>query len=257
MTSATALGSAAETGLYRRMAILGLGLAIAGLLLLAVGPIGWRIGWWSYRFAFTLIAYAFCSGAVALAFSAAALAGGFRRLTHRGVICVVLGLSIGGVAVYFPWHANQMRNNSPRLNDITTDFTNPPSIEFAAARRLAEAGAPTGYPGTDAAAMQQKYYPGIAPAMLDLAPAQAFERALAVAQAKGWTIVAADPAAGMIDADDRSFWFGFVDDIAIRIAGSGAGSRVDIRSASRQGHGDLGVNAARVRGFLAALAANP
>ncbi|MFZ2004970.1 MAG: DUF1499 domain-containing protein, partial [Stellaceae bacterium] len=70
---------------------------------------------------------------------------------------------------------------------------------------------------------------------------------------KGWTIVKSDPEAGVIDAYDRSFWFGFADDVAIRVTAADKGSRVDIRSGSRQGRGDFGVNAARVRGFLAAL----
>jgi uncharacterized protein (DUF1499 family) len=68
-----------------------------------------------------------------------------------------------------------------------------------------------------------------------------------------WNITATDPAAGRIEASEASFWFGFVDDIAIRVAAEGAGSRIDIRSLSRQGKGDLGVNAARVRAYIAAL----
>jgi uncharacterized protein (DUF1499 family) len=149
-----------------------------------------------------------------------------------------------------------MRGVYPPMHDITTDAANPPSFDFAAALRAAEHGAGVAYP-SDAAAMQQKYYPGIEPALLDTPPAQAFDRALAVVKAKGWTIVNADPQAGIIDAYDRSFWFGFADDVAIRVTATDPGvlthSRVDIRSGSRQGRGDFGVNAARVRGFLAAL----
>jgi uncharacterized protein (DUF1499 family) len=101
--------------------------------------------------------------------------------------------------------------------------------------------------------LQQKYYPGLKPALLDMTSTQAFELALDVAKAKGWTIVKFDPAVGIIEAYDRSFWFGFTDDIAIRVTPSGKESRVDIRSHARQGRGDFGVNAARVRDFLAAL----
>jgi uncharacterized protein (DUF1499 family) len=69
----------------------------------------------------------------------------------------------------------------------------------------------------------------------------------------GWTIVASDPAAGWIEASERSFWFGFTDDVVIRIAAADAGSSVDIRSVSRVGRGDFGANAARVRAYLAKL----
>ena len=69
----------------------------------------------------------------------------------------------------------------------------------------------------------------------------------------GWTIVAADDTAGRIEASDRSRWFGFTDDIVIRITPSGSDSRIDVRSSSRLGRSDFGVNAARVRAYVAAL----
>ena len=89
--------------------------------------------------------------------------------------------------------------------------------------------------------------------MLDLAPAEALARALDTARQMGWTIVATDPAEGRIEASDRTRWFGFTDDVVIRVAVTERGSRVDIRSLSRVGGGDFRVNATRVRAFLAAL----
>jgi uncharacterized protein (DUF1499 family) len=168
-------------------------------------------------------------------------------------VFAVLGLIIGGITAYFPWHASTMRGTTPGMHDITTDFADPPSFDFAAAPRAAEDGSSAVYPGGDTPALQRKFYPGIEPAILDAPPAQAFDRALAVVKARHWTIVKADRDAGVIDAYDRSFWFGFTDDIAIRVTRLEGGSRVDIRSGARQGRGDYGVNAARVRGFLLAV----
>jgi len=71
----------------------------------------------------------------------------------------------------------------------------------------------------------------------------------------GWTIVNADDAAGRIEASDRSRWFGFTDDIVIRITASGSGSRIDLRSSSRVGRSDFGVNAARIESYISALRA--
>jgi uncharacterized protein (DUF1499 family) len=256
MTTTTA-PAAAGASVFRQIAGLGLMLAIAALLLLAAGPLGWRAGWWRYGLAFaTLMPYAFYGAAAAMVVSAIGLIGG-RAIGRRGLVMALLGLIIGGIAAYFPWHASQLRGVYPPMHDITTDFANPPSLDFAAAAREAEHGAPPAYPGAETAAMQQKFYPGIAPVMLDLPPPRAFDAALAVAKSRGWTILDADAAAGVIDGYDRSFWFGFTDDIAIRITASASGSRVDIRSASRQGRGDFGVNAARVRAYLAVLAAKP
>ncbi len=93
----------------------------------------------------------------------------------------------------------------------------------------------------------------MAPLMLAAPPAQGFERAEATARALGWRILDSDPQKGTIEATDTTTYYGFTDDIVIRVTAAGGGSRVDIRSHSRQGGSDIGVNAARVRRYLAAL----
>ncbi len=258
MIATTATSTATRAGFFRGIALLGPALAVGSLLLLTAGPVGWRVGWWSYQIAFTtLMPCAFYGGLAAMVVSALGLIAGLGRIVRREIVGAGVGLILGGVATYFPWHASEARGVFPPMHDITTDFSDPPSFDFATEMRAAEHGAPVAYPGQSTVAMQQKFYPGIAPAMLDIPPARAFDRVLAVVKADGWTIVKSDPAAGIIDAYDRSFWFGFTDDIAIRVTQAANGSRVDIRSGSRQGRGDFGVNAARVRGFLATLTGKP
>src|SRR5204862_6048709 len=93
----------------------------------------------------------------------------------------------------------------------------------------------------------------ILPLNLALPPGAAFHRALSAAHEMGWTIVTPGDVAGRIEASDRSRWFGFTDDIVVRITASGSGSRVDVRSSARLGRGGFGVNAARVRDYLATL----
>ena len=88
---------------------------------------------------------------------------------------------------------------------------------------------------------------------LALAPEKAFPIALATAKKMSWTIVEADPTTRRIEASEQSFWMGFTDDIVVRVAEADSGSRIDVRSASRHGRSDLGVNAARIRTYLAAL----
>jgi uncharacterized protein (DUF1499 family) len=83
---------------------------------------------------------------------------------------------------------------------------------------------------------------------------QAFEKALELARQMGWEIVAADAATGRIEATDTTRWFGFKDDVVIRIENSADGSRMDIRSKSRVGRSDVGANAARIREFTRAFA---
>ncbi len=254
MTTVNMPGSRAGTGLSRSLALLGLLLAVGAALLLIAGPLGWRAGWWHYSTAFNMLlpSAGYC-GIAAVAASVLALVLSLRSIGRRGVMPAVLGIVIGTLAAYFPWSAGEMHGKYPRMNDVTTDFQNPPSLVFSEPMRKAEEGGSAAYGGAEVAALQQKSYPGIEPVTLEFTPAQAFDKALAAAKAKGWTIVKSDPAAGIIEAYDRSRWFGFTDDIAIRVAAAGEGSRVDIRSHSRQGRGDFGVNAARVRSYLAAL----
>jgi uncharacterized protein (DUF1499 family) len=238
------------------LAALGCALGIAALLALAAGPVGWRAGWWHYRIGLqVLMPGAGIVGAAAVAASLAALSFGFRSIARRGVVVALLGLVIGGAAAYFPWYWSDRLGSFPQVNDVTTDADDPPSLAFAAAARRAEQGNPAAYAGAEPATVQRQTYPDIMPAVLDVPRAAAFDRALSVARAKGWTVVRSDPAAGVIEAADRSRWFGFIDDIAVRVRAAGGGSRVDIRSSARQGRGDFGVNARRVQDFLAAVKA--
>ena len=123
--------------------------------------------------------------------------------------------------------------------------------------REAEGPDRVAYEGAKIAELQRRAYPDIVPLTLAVPPAAAFNRAVDTAQRMGWKIVAADDAAGRIEASDQSRWFGFTDDIVIRITGSGSGSRIDVRSASRVGRSDFGVNAARIETYLSALRATP
>jgi hypothetical protein len=70
-----------------------------------------------------------------------------------------------------------------------------------------------------------------------------------------WAAFAGLAAAGRIEATDTTFWFGFKDDVVIRVEADGAGSRVDVRSVSRVGVGDVGTNATRIRAYLQKLGA--
>jgi uncharacterized protein (DUF1499 family) len=85
---------------------------------------------------------------------------------------------------------------------------------------------------------------------------EAYQLALEAAKARGWRIVDAiapsvREGVGHIDASEKSLFLGFVDDIAIRIKPLANQTRIDIRSASRVGRHDFGVNAQRIEKFAA------
>jgi uncharacterized protein (DUF1499 family) len=93
-------------------------------------------------------------------------------------------------------------------------------------------------------------YPMLAPLVTSNTAEQGYAAALAAVEAKGWTIVLAEPEEGRIEATQTSYWFGFKDDIMIRVRSEGEGMRLDVRSTSRVGLSDLGANAKRVRNLL-------
>jgi uncharacterized protein (DUF1499 family) len=223
----------------------------AALALLASGP-GYRLGLWPFRIGINLVrwsAYLGIAGAV-LALVALALppvrSGGARTLVAAFLIAGVTG----GITGYWASRAYTV----PRIHDVSTDTENPPQLlATLPLRKGAENTA--AYGGPKLAAEQKQGYPDIAPLMLPLAPQAAFQRAESVAQQMGWQIVAADAAAGRLEATDTTLWFGFHDDIVVRIVAADGGSRVDVRSVSRVGRSDIGTNAKRIRGFLDLLRA--
>ena len=140
----------------------------------------------------------------------------------------------------------------PRINDFTTNPTDPPA--FAKAASLpANAGREMGYPA-DWAALQAECCADLRPARLQTGPVAAFAAARKAAERMpGWEVVGLDESNGTIEAVATSTVFGFQDDVAIRVRPDGASSVVDVRSKSRAGKGDLGANAERIRQYVAVV----
>ena len=116
------------------------------------------------------------------------------------------------------------------------------------------AGPATGAPYPDGwRAWHRQTYPELSPARLPTSVDATFGKAKALVEANGWTVTAEDRNRGLIQALARTSIFGFEDDVLIRVRADGAGSVVDLRSRSRVGRGDRGVNAKRIRDYLAAL----
>jgi uncharacterized protein (DUF1499 family) len=236
-------------------ALVGLGLAVLALVLLAIAPIGWRAGWWHFRFAFSWLMTS--SGLLALTaviVSLPSLILGWATLDTRVMVMGLVALILGAILVYVPWQYNRTRSTVPRIHDITTDTENPPAFAAVLPARAAENAASAVYEGPDLAKLQKAAYPDVTPLKVRWPNGEAFEQALEVARAMpGWTIIASDPSVGHIEASQSSRWFHFVDDIVIRVTADGSGSRIDMRSLSRQGRSDFGVNAARIRAYMGEL----
>lgn len=220
------------------------------VLLLALSGTGYRRELWELGTAFGMIRWAAYLGILGGLLALAGLV--VARPVGRPTAVFAVALAAAALAAGLPWSWMQRARRVPPIHDITTDTQDPP--QFVAVLPL-RAGAknPSEYGGDSVAVQQRAGYPDIAPVRLPLAPAAAFARARDAAGAMGWTMVAADSAAGRIEATATTRWFGFRDDVVVRVRPDGAGSRVDVRSLSRIGGSDVGTNAARIRAYVARL----
>jgi uncharacterized protein (DUF1499 family) len=237
------------TRLARGAAVLGLAVGIVAVLALLIAGPGHRFGLWSFQSGFAILRVAVFAGLGAALLSAAGLILAPRQGRRRGMLQALAGLILGLVAAGVPASWLHTARSVPPIHDITTDPADPPVFDAVLALR-ADAANPAEYGGAPVAAQQAEAYPDIMPLEVAAPPQRAFDAALAAAEAQGWEIVAAAAEAGRIEASERTFWFGFTDDVVIRIRAAGDGSRIDVRSTSRVGVGDMGTNAARIRAYL-------
>jgi len=230
---------------------LGLGvLALIGVLL--AGP-SHRLGLLGARWALGLFGLAALVGLVAAVLAAWGIGLAFMAGAWRGAAGSGLAFVLALIAATPLLAMVRAAASVPVIHDITTDTESPPQwVALRSARAASENG--TAYGGAEVSAKQKQAYRDVAPLLLALPPEKAFARAEAAARRLGWRILAAVPAEGRLEASDTTRWFGFTDDIVVRVRPAPSGSRVDVRSASRVGRSDLGVNARRVRAFLAEVA---
>lgn len=247
------------------------------LLIGLTAAFGTRLGFWDFRFGlFVLFPWSLYLAAGAFAFGLVWVL--WAMITNRGEAARygIIGF-LGSIAILsLPLYDVYMAMTSPAIHDISTDVETPPQFIALAKTRKESARnpkdlTPPDYDGPVAAkgpdgktsstvALQKKYY-GEIHSRADLtSPEKFFNRAVKTAYRMGWDVVAIVPDQGRIEATDTTFWFGFTDDIAIRVKPSGQGVRLDIRSKSREdlsgtpfGPTDMGRNAARIRSFLKTL----
>ena len=165
-------------------------------------------------------------------------------------VAIVLGTAL----TCLPLQYSYTRTTLPPIHDITTDPDNPPSFSAVLPARTADRANSVDGRDLQLTRLQQAAYPDVAPLITTLPRESTFKEALGVAKSMpGWTIVAANAEEGRIEASQPSRWFRFTDDVVIRVSGDASGSRIDMRSTSRQGRSDYGVNAARIRAYMGAL----
>lgn len=215
-------------------------LVVAGPLGTLTGVLRTETGWWLFFAGL---------GLALLALPAFAGASAFASATGRGWRGKALRAAIVPLLVFLGLIAPNLGRLNPPIHDVTTDAQD--TLQFApdvAAARLERVER------ADVLQLQRAAYPELASLELAVPPQQAFELALKTArEMPSWEVLSEDAATGQITAVSRSRVFRFTDDVVIRIQEDAAGARVDMRSRSRFGESDFGVNAERVRSYMAAL----
>ena len=225
---------------------------LVAVAIVAIGLLGIQVGLLKPLVGFYLYALgALLGGASALLLGAFGLVVTRDGQDPSGRQRSLIGGCLGAALVGATLSAAASGGNAPAINDITTNLQDPPS--FAKAGELeANRGRDMGYP-EDFVAQVQKGYPDLAPLRLDVSQQESFRRALAAAEKLDWELTFQDAQAGVFEARSVSRVFKFVDDIAVRVRPDGQASVIDVRSKSRDGRGDLGANADRIRNFAHAF----
>ncbi len=229
-------------------------LAVLAAFATVLAGLGTRWGWWQFRAGFSVLRWGVLIGIAAALTSVFAVVMTRPGSGRGGFVPAILGLAVTIVVIGIPGSWLLQARRVPPIHDVTTDTENPPRfIAILPLRR--DAPNPVEYGGPEVAALQRAGYPKLGPVMLSVPPLQAFERALAAARDMCWMIVEANPDEGRIEATATTFWFGFKDDVVVRVAPAAGGSRIDLRSVSRVGRSDVGTNARRIRKYLDQLTA--
>ena len=238
-------------GTMRGMRVSLAAIVVAGVALLLLGTAGpgYRVGLLSLETALLgMMQWAAYAGAAGVVISAIAIYWTRRQKQRAAVAVAVAALLASVTAVAIPYQWQRRARAVPPIHDISTDLQNPPAFKAVVPLR-ADAPNPLDRPA-DVTDQQRKGYPDIQPVTLEVPPDRAFDDALQTAQTMEWEIVSADKSSGTIEATDTTTWFGFKDDVAVRLTPWGSGTRVDVRSVSRVGRSDVGTNARRIQEFL-------
>lgn len=239
---------------YSTLALMGCFIAlVAGAAGALAGPAyRWEI--LGLSDAFTLLRWAGYGGAGAAVLCVLGLIRAYPGGPRKGAVMALAGLVVATAVFWVPYSMQRLARQVPPIHDITTDTDNPP--EFRAVAPLRPEGANSlEYADESVASRQRAAYPDIETAETGASPDQAFDAVLGAAHGLGWRIVDESRETGRLEAVDTTFWFGFRDDIVVRVSAAEGGSRIDVRSVSRVGVSDLGKNAERIRAFLDALRA--
>lgn len=214
-----------------------------------MAALGSRWEWWNFSTGFVILRISAYGSVMAAVLCLIGLTWAGLSGSRGGFALALIGLVVSLAVTGTLWMWKTKAQSLPRIHDISTDTDNPPLLKAILPLRR-DAPNPPDYGGPDVAAKQRAGYPDIGPLILSLSTGEAFQKALSAMINMGGEIIEANQDAGKIEATFTTYWFGFKDDMVVRVVQEKTGSRVDVRSVSRVGVSDVGTNAKRIRIFL-------
>ena len=227
---------------------------VCQLLILLGSPLGYRSGLFDVMTALGGFTMAFAGGLLTLvAVVGLALYGLLKRQSiDRGALLVAALMAL--VPVVFVLPQLQQAGEVPAIHDITTNPMDPPEFDEIKKRRVHAANdlvyAANNLSAEETGKLQDAAYPNLTTLLTSRTLTESVERTESVLRNMGLEIIQVNADAGLVEATATTYWFEFKDDVAVRIRSEGEQTLVDVRSVSRVGQSDLGVNAARIATFL-------
>ena len=231
--------------------------AVVATALLPIGALGSRFALWDWTIGVLLVTIASGLVVVGAASAITAVIIARRRQLPDDLRASGIGLALCLLAVAYMGMQLQAVFSVPPIHHVSTDTGEPPQFIEVPALRGPDSN-PLDYDAETIAPLQAEAYPWVMPLTLPMTPEAAFAKARAALEDMGMEIVAEHPQQGVIEATATTFWFGFKDDVAVRVRPHPQGALVDARSISRVGVSDIGLNAERVGEILRLLSSgNP
>lgn len=218
---------------------------IAFLLVALPGPL-YKYGIVDLGTAFTGFKFGVFSGIAALILLVLQIV--FKRKTVT-IGSTIVAVVLSAIAIAMPLSMMNKGKNVPPIHDISTNMISPP--EFVAIAPLrADAPNPVEYAGAEAAKQQRDAYPDLQTLTYTQSKSELVKATEQAINNLGWDLVNSDVDKGIVEATDSTMWFGFKDDVVVRVTDNGSERLLDIRSKSRVGGSDLGKNAERIHNFI-------
>lgn len=264
-------GSAGKGSFRKGVAVLAFIASLLVVVWFVAAALGTKFGLWGWQFGLGKMTIAWgpmlIIGAGILSIVALIL-GAIKAPRIQPVLLSIFSLIILFLVFGRLGHLGSVARTLPPIHDVQTDWSDPVHFSETIMKARGDTSNPVlddpiipeaasarwpGMGGRRVAEVQMESYQPLQTVIKPVSPEIMFTAAFLVLNDMGIEVVVNDEENHRLEGTYTSQWYGFKDDIAVRIRPKGEGSEIDVRSTSRVGLSDLGANIERVHSFLERL----